>query len=102
MIHLSLFMSLPLRLLLLSLCCPFPFLLPLHCVIPLAIPFCHSHFVIAVTIIEICPFLASITCDQQGFQKPQGYVSKGTEGKGKGRNFMILAKPLPLSRVVGY
>ena len=40
--------------------------------------------------------------DGQGFQKPHGYMGKGTTGKGQDTDFKTLKKHLPLSQVRGY
>ena len=34
--------------------------------------------------------------DVQGLGKPPGFKGKGQEGKGQGKDFMTLRKPLPL------
>ena len=38
---------------------------------------------------------------EQGFQKPQGYMGKGLEGKGQGIEYLTPQKPLPLSKGKG-
>ena len=40
--------------------------------------------------------------DVQGLGKPLGFKGKGQEGKGQGKDFMTLSKPLPLWRVRGF
>ena len=40
--------------------------------------------------------------DVQGLGKPPGFKGKGQEGKGQGKDFMTLRKPLPLWRVRGF
>ena len=37
-----------------------------------------------------------IRSDVQGLGKPPGFKGKGQEGKGQGKDFMTLRKPLPL------
>ena len=41
-------------------------------------------------------FLMSESSDVQGLGKPLGFKGKGQEGKGQGKDFMTLSKPLPL------
>ena len=43
-----------------------------------------------------------ILSDVQGLGKPPGVKGKGQEGKGQGKDFMTLNKPLPFSRVRGF
>ena len=38
----------------------------------------------------------------QGFVNPHGFAGKGSRGKGRGRGFETLTKPLPTTRVWGY
>ena len=38
----------------------------------------------------------------QGLGKPPGFKGKGQEGKGQGKDFMTLRKPLPLAGVRGF
>ena len=40
--------------------------------------------------------------DVQGLGKPPGFKGKGQEGKGQGKDFMTLRKPLPLAGVRGF
>ena len=40
--------------------------------------------------------------DVQGLGKPLGFKGKGQEGKGQGKDFMTLRKPLPLAGVRGF
>jgi len=47
--------------------------------------------------------MAQTTCsDVQGLGKTPGVKGKGQEGKGQGKDFMTLNKPLPLWRVRGF
>ena len=39
--------------------------------------------------------------DGQGFGKPQGYKGRGKEGKGQGKDFKTLSKPLPFVKGQG-
>ena len=45
---------------------------------------------------------SSGTSDVQGLGKPLGFKGKGQEGKGQGKDFMTLRKPLPLAGVRGF
>ena len=40
--------------------------------------------------------------DVQGLGEPPGFKGKGQEGKGQGKDFMTLRKPLPLAGVRGF
>jgi len=45
------------------------------------------------------PIVASVV---QEFVNPHGFTGKGWQGKGRGRGFKTLTKPLPTTRVWGY
>ena len=52
--------------------------------------------------IKCCRMMKVKTSDVQGLGKPPGFKGKGQEGKGQGRDFMTLRKPLPLAGVRGF
>ena len=55
----------------------------------------------AVALTDIAD-LFIISSDVQGLVKPPRVKGKGQEGKGQGKDFMTLNKPLPFRRVRGF